>query len=95
MDARLNRTSLLFGIPGVLIQIAAPVFSYFVLPGNSSFPETMAGVGTILLLIGLGYYAKAKGRSAWWCLLGFLSIIGLIILACLEDRSGTTPRPLP
>jgi hypothetical protein len=33
----------------------------------------------------LAYYAKAKGRSAWWCVMGFLSCIGLVILGLLKD----------
>jgi len=42
-------------------------------------------LGTVLFIIGLCYYAKAKGRSGWWGLMGFLSLIGLIVLACLKD----------
>jgi len=42
-------------------------------------------VGTVLLIIGLAYYARAKGRHPAWCLMGFLSVIGLIVLACLKD----------
>ena len=36
--------------------------------------------GTALLLAGFAYYAKAKGRHPAWCLMAFLSIIGLIVL---------------
>ena len=42
-------------------------------------------VGTGLLMAGLAFYALAKGRSPAWCLMGLLSIIGLIVLACLKD----------
>jgi hypothetical protein len=42
--------------------------------------------GTVLLIIGLGYYARAKGHSGWWGMLGLLSCLGLIILAFLPDR---------
>lgn len=44
-------------------------------------------VGTGLLIAGLAMYAKAKGRSPAWGLLGFLSIIGLIVLALLKDHA--------
>ena len=44
-------------------------------------------LGTVLLLEGFAYYAKAKGRNPAWCLMAFLSIIGLIVLACLKDRT--------
>ena len=54
-------------------------------------------LGTALLLVGFAYYAKAKGRSPVWCLVAFLSCIGLIILALLEDRAkgGVTPEAAP
>jgi hypothetical protein len=45
--------------------------------------------GTGLMLVGFAYYAMAKGRSPAWCLLAFLSCIGLIILAFLPEESGT------
>ncbi len=45
-------------------------------------------VGTVLAFVGFGYYAKAKGRSMAWGLCGFLSFVGLVILALLKDRSG-------
>ena len=41
---------------------------------------------------GLAYCAKAKGRSAKWCLMGLLSLIGLIVLACLEDLEKETTQ---
>jgi hypothetical protein len=44
-------------------------------------------VGTGLLLVGLSYYAKAKGQSPVWCLFAFLPLIGIIVLACLRDRA--------
>jgi hypothetical protein len=44
-------------------------------------------VGTALLLAGFAYYAKAKGRHPLWCLFAFLGLIGLIVLACLKDRT--------
>ncbi|MBN1394535.1 MAG: hypothetical protein JW959_05900 [Pirellulales bacterium] len=88
MIARYNNKSLLFGIPGIILQITGRVGS---LPGAESessglFLLVMLA-GTILLLIGLAYYAMAKGRHAAWCLFAFLSIIGLIVLACLKDKA--------
>ncbi|HET6572710.1 MAG TPA: hypothetical protein VFG68_03840 [Fimbriiglobus sp.] len=92
MDPQLNRTSLRYGVPGVLLQLAAPYLVYAVWP---SVPDNLLRLivlaGTVLLMIGLAYYAMAKGRSPWWCLLGFLSLVGLLGLALLEDRSGTPP----
>jgi hypothetical protein len=50
-------------------------------------------LGTVTLLVGLAYYAKAKGCSAWWCLFAFLSIIGLLVLACLKDHRSSENVP--
>lgn len=75
MIKSLNNTSLAFGIPGVIIQIA----------GQFMNQPLILLAGTVLLIVGLAFYAKAKGRSPAWCLMGFLSIIGLIVLACLKD----------
>ena len=54
----------------------------------------VAVAGTVLLILGLSMYARAKGHSPWWCLMGVLSIIGLIVLAALPDRlKSKTARP--
>jgi hypothetical protein len=42
-------------------------------------------IGYILLIISFGFYAKAKGRSFAWCLLGLLSILSFIILPFLKE----------
>jgi hypothetical protein len=47
-------------------------------------------IGTALLLVGFAYYAKAKGRNPAWCLMAFLSFIGLIVLGILKDMSDET-----
>jgi hypothetical protein len=75
MNKRYNNISLAWGAPGIGLQI----YGQFM----NQFPILIAG--TILLMIGLAYYAKAKGRTPTWCLMGFLSLIGLIVLGCLKD----------
>lgn len=75
MIKKYNNISLAWGIPGIVLQIA----------GNVIGELLVILVGTILLMVGLAYYAKAKGRSPAWCLMGFFSLIGLIVLACLKD----------
>jgi hypothetical protein len=54
-------------------------------------------VGTGLLLAGLAYLARAKGRSPAWCLLAFVGFIGLIVLLAVKDLapgddSAASPR---
>ena len=44
-------------------------------------------VSTILLILGLGYYAKSKGYAGALGLLGLLSCVGLIIVAVLPDKT--------
>lgn len=78
MIKELNNKSLVYGIPGFLIQ----AIGLFVNP-------LISLIGSILLIIGLSYYAKAKGHSRWFGLFGLLSWIGIIVLLVLKDRHIT------
>jgi hypothetical protein len=55
----------------------------------TSLGSVITLAGTALLITGLVFYAKAKGHHPAWCLMAFLSIIGLIILSCLKDKDIT------
>ena len=89
MIAKYNRLSFLFGVPGLVLQIAGNVMRQGATPTSpSTLGVPLLVVGTALLLVGLALYAKAKGRHPAWCLLAFLSIIGLLILACLKDKTA-------
>ena len=99
MISHYNKTSLKFGVPGILLQCAG-----FVLRGSPDDPNALGSllllVGGGLLIAGLAFYAQAKGRHPAWGLMGFLSIIGLIVLACLEDHATdyeipTNPQDVP
>ena len=81
MIKRYNDISLALGTPGIILQIVG-IFNQASLFGSLAL---LAGTG--LLIAGLAYYAIAKGRSGWWGLCGFLSWIGLVILALLKDRT--------
>ncbi len=85
MTARYNNVSLALGVPGFILQVVGNVLG----SSNPGLGGLLILAGTGLLIAGLAYYAIGKGRSGWWGLCGFLSFIGLIILACLKDRSGT------
>ena len=94
MDAVENRKSLALGIPGIILQILGNImYRQGGATGGPGRPAPDANpiwllvalVGTGLLIAGLAFYAKAKGRSPAWGLMGLLSIIGLIVLACLKD----------
>jgi hypothetical protein len=87
MIKRYNNLSFLYFIPGMILQLVG-----YVMTENSAEPNHLAValllIGTVLAFIGFGYYARAKGRSMLWGLFGFLSLVGLLILALLKDRSG-------
>ncbi|MFH0826072.1 MAG: ankyrin repeat domain-containing protein [Pseudomonadota bacterium] len=83
-----NKIALALGIPGILLQLALGLakdafpegwFTYFVI--------ALYIVSFGLQIVGLGYYAKGKGRSPAWGLMGLLSCIGLIVLASMKDLS--------
>ena len=81
MVRKYNSISLTLGVPGIVLQIVG------IANGHSSpFGDPLLLLGTILLLVGFAYYAKAKSRSPLWCLVAFLGIIGLIVLASLKDH---------
>jgi hypothetical protein len=87
MIARYNHLSLLIGVPGIILQF---VGLYLKISQHSPAGQPVAIVATILLAIGLAFYAKAIGRNPVWGFLGLLSIIGLLILASLKDLTIQT-----
>jgi len=83
MNRKYNSISLAYGVPGLVIQTA----------GLFLQNAWVMWLGTLLFVVGLAYYAKAKGRHPAWCLMAFLSIIGMIILGCLKDYGLPSPVP--
>jgi hypothetical protein len=97
VDAQLNRKSLAFGVPGIILQLAGNFMARaeaFGLsspgsggpPGGAGLWLVVSVLGTILLIYGLCLYAKSKGYHPAFGLLGLLSILGIIILAVLPDK---------
>jgi hypothetical protein len=97
MIKRCSKKSVVFTVSGFVLES----YGYTVMQqefGNKNLSLACLGLvgvllGTFLLLIGLAYYAKAKGRHPAWCVLAFLSIVGLIALACLEDKAPNDALP--
>ena len=98
MITKYNHKSLAFGIPGILLQMIwiALVIALALKNGshNKALPEWVATLfgfsiflGTILWIVGLCYYAMAKGHNAIFGLLGIFSWIGLLILFVLPDKA--------
>jgi len=46
----------------------------------------MLSLGIYLILQGSYWWAKEKGRSGWWCLMGLLAPIGYLVLMSLKDK---------
>ena len=97
-----NQLSFCFGIPGIILQITGLVIlmnyssqqgmtEYHQEPAHITFARLLTLLGCFLLVVGFAYYAKMKGRSPAWCLVGFLGIIGLVILICLKDKYVVIP----
>ncbi len=87
MIKRYNNISLAIGAPGIILQIAGKILfetNQDPIPGISG--AAMIIIGTAMLITGLAFYAKGKGQSAWFCLLGLLSIIGIIVLHYIPDN---------
>ena len=88
MDAVKNKRSLMLGIPGIILQIAGMIPLHLVDPptlASAVSAMLLLLAGTALLVWGLALYAQSKGRSAVWCLMGFLGLIGLVVLGVLPD----------
>lgn len=87
MDKRLNRISLAWGVPGLLVQVVGVILRNT--SGTESLPilgELVLLLGAVMLIVGLAYYAKGKGYHPAWGLLGLLSLIGFIVLGVMPDR---------
>lgn len=104
MIKKYDMLSKILGVPGFLIQglgyiqlqeAIRQAQSYNFNYGSEPSAQPMAFAlliflaGTALFVAGLAYYARAKGRSGWWCLWAFANIIGLIVLSRLKDESGS------
>ncbi len=88
MIKRYNNISLALGVPGIILQIPGSIMVQSADSTSRAVGLLILLLGTALLIAGLGFYAKAKGHSPLWGLCGFLSWIGLIILALLKDRTA-------
>lgn len=77
---RLNGWSLGLGAPGMLLQMLAGTGFL------GSYSGVLSFLGLALLLAGLSFYARLRGRSPWFAALGLFSLVGVIILAVLPRR---------
>lgn len=92
MIAQYKRKSFYWGIPGAWLYLSGTVVRVSQDSIVDIITHPIILTGTILLVVGLSYYARAKGRNGFWGLFGLISPIGLIglivgvaVLACLKD----------
>jgi hypothetical protein len=89
---------LVFGIPGLLLQIGCMTLSHTLASNAGAHipapPEWLALlsrvgslIGVLLLIVGLRHYAKTKGYSDVFGLLGLLSLLGVFIMVALPDKT--------
>jgi hypothetical protein len=113
MIATYTRRSLLFGVPGIVLQVGGVLLhelhgSKPIAPGETRvvIGPSLVTFGVILWTAALAYFAMAKGQSSWWGASGLLglpglyepyltalSLLGLIVLALLEDRAADSAGP--
>jgi hypothetical protein len=82
----LNTRSLLLAVPGMVLQVVGRG-----MPGMSGIAVTL--LGAALIVGGLVFYAKMRGRSPAFGLLGLASCLGLLILyflpkSCLNCKTS-------
>ena len=84
MIAKHNRWSFLFGVTGIVLQVAGVIVSNSdaARPLEVGEMRVMWGpslikFGVLFWTAGLAAYAMAKGRPSWWGLFGLLGLPGL------------------
>ena len=78
----LNARSIAFMAPGVALQL----YGWFTTSVESTTGIFLRLSGTLLMGIGLTYYARTRGRSPWFALLGIFSLAGAAIVSRLPKN---------
>ncbi len=73
-----------FGTLGIILQL----LSTFRSNGEAVIPPILLlAVGTLLLIVALGLYAKSKGYSYYWSLLGLFSLPGVLAVSLFPNKN--------
>ncbi|UCH33410.1 MAG: hypothetical protein JSV65_12615 [Armatimonadota bacterium] len=79
-------------VAGVLVQLLVPFVAFHESGAAYGAGFALGAAGTLSLVAGFCYYAKARGHHPAWGLLGLvLGLIAIIILAWLPDRTQDEP----
>jgi hypothetical protein len=89
MNTEHKNKSMALVIPGLIILVGCLATSRITGEAQWLALSLAAGslAGLIPLIIGLCHYAKAKGYSNVFGLLGLLSLLGVLIMAVLPDKT--------
>lgn len=92
MIARYRARALIWSSAGIILQVlgAMGLFSQAEATAeiNPSFTAVVLIItGTALLMGGLAWYARAKGRRYLWAAAGMLSLPGFILVRLLKDKT--------
>lgn len=98
MITREKKISLVFGIPGLVLNIGCMTLSQALAAKTGIYsaarPEWIAPLvaagsltSVLLLIVGLRHFARAKGYSDAFGFLGLLSLLGIVIMAALPDKT--------
>jgi cytochrome bd-type quinol oxidase subunit 2 len=93
--SRVKRLALFLASVGFVAQMVARTWFRAAAAGERDEPLWMALAATLLVLLTSVVYVRVKGRSAWWGLLGLLSIFGFVTLLCLERCCHRCRRKVP
>ena len=96
MNARYAVAALAVGLPALGLQALtyraasslATSKPFFLAPLDPLWVALIgSAVSTLLLMVALGLYARAKGQSVFLGLLAVLSCVGLLVVALLPDKA--------
>ncbi|WP_444903951.1 hypothetical protein ACJJIU_01485 [Microbulbifer sp. CnH-101-E] len=58
------------------------------IPFPEDFRQALALLGSLLLILGLSFVARSKGRTWVWGLTGFFSFAGMIFVAFISEKKA-------
>jgi hypothetical protein len=97
MNARYSIAALAVGLPALGLQAIAYRAASSLATGKPFLVASLdplfvaligSAVSTLMLMVALGLYARAKGQSIFLGLLAVLSCVGLLVVALLPDKTA-------
>jgi hypothetical protein len=79
-------------ILGIILQVSGRYLSAQIIPITNevkqlyTFENFLTFLGTIILMFGIVRSASVRKSSSFWCLLAFMSVIGVCLLFCIRKQ---------